>query len=317
PVLTGTVNLQSADFYLTDETTAAQFEPVTLTEADVLMLERNFGIRVTEADTSTFVFYDALAMDLTVTMDRDVWLRSRGNPDMNIQFTGSLDLQKEPYQDQQLFGTIDVIEERSYINQFGRRFNIQKGLLTFNGPATDPRLDIEAAYVVRSRGSQEAEITITLDVTGRLDELDIELGSDPQTDYTNIVSYIATGRPADKAFQLGGVQDVGAGLALGQLANIVEGAAGEELGLDVIEIQQDGLQGATVTAGKYLSPRLYAAVSWPISFSNTNRDNATTLTTTSQQFITLEYELYNWLLARLIARQSRAIQFKLLYEYSY
>jgi hypothetical protein len=71
-----------------------------------------------------------------------------------------------------------------------------------------------------------------------------------------------------------------------------------------------------VTAGKYLSTRLYAAVSWPISFSNTTRESATT-TTTNQQFITLEYELYNWLLARLIARQSRAIQFNLLYEYSY
>ncbi len=323
PVLQGTVRLISADVYLTEETAAEDFEPVKLTERDLEMLEEYFGIRPTEADTTTFDFYAALDMDLKVRMNRDVWLRSRKNPDMNIQFTGELDLQKRPQQDQQLFGTIEVIPARSYINQFGRRFIISEtpregitNTLTFNGPATDPVLSLQADYEVRSRSSQGTEIIITLALTGRLDDLKLELASDPQTDMTNIVSYLATGRPADEAFQLGGAGSggalgTGAELAIGQLANIVENAAGSELGLDVIEIQQEGLQGATITAGKYLSRRFYASVSWPISFANTVQENAAG----SRRF-TIEYELFNWLLARIVS-DGATIRLNLLYEYAY
>ena len=320
PVLDGTVRLMSADIFLTEETTADEFGPVTLTEEDVQMLERHFGIRVTEADTTTFQFYEALAIEnLSVEMDRDVWLRSRKNPEMNIQFTGELELQKAPYQQQQLFGDIEVLQERSFINQFGRRFEIESGRLSFNGPATDPQMDITASYEVRSRSSQEPEITITLVVTGRLDDPSLEMQSDPQTDITNIVSYLATGRPADQAFQLGGTSSgvigTGAGLAIGQLTNIIENAAGAELGLDVIEIQQQGLEGATITAGKYLSRRLYASVSWPITLNRSSAQQATAAATGSRKF-TIEYELFNWLLLRMTSDGS-TLGLNLLYEYAY
>ncbi|MFQ5571426.1 MAG: translocation/assembly module TamB domain-containing protein, partial [Rhodothermales bacterium] len=318
PELNGTVQLLSADIYLTDETTADEFGPVELTEQDLQMLERHFGLRVTEADTTTFQFFDALAMDLTVEMERDVWLRSPKNPEMNIQFTGDLELKKEAHREQQLFGSVKVIPERSYINQFGKRFNIttdptkSTNTLTFNGPATDPLLDMAADYEVRSRGSRENELVVTLLVKGGLDNLTLELRSEPETDLTNIISYIATGRPAGQAFQQIGV-GTGAEIAFSQLAGFIQSAAGSELGLDVIEIRNEGLQGATVTAGKYLSRRFYFAVSWPISF--TNNASSETGTNTGKQF-TIEYELFNWLLLRMV-RVGPTISFNLLYEYAY
>lgn len=316
PVLGGNLNVLSADVYITDETTSTEFEPVTLEERDLQRLEQRFGVRVAEADTSTFVFYDALAMDLRVNLERDVWLRSSSSPEMNIQFTGDLTVEKDPYQDLALFGSIDVIPTRSYIDQFNRRFSIESGIITFNGPVLELFMDVQAEYAVRSRRSQGNEITILLSVEGRLDDLDLELSSDPATDQTNIISYLATGRPADEAFQLGGREALGAGtnLALGQLTSFVESAAGSELGLDVIEIQQDGLNGASVTAGKYVSRRLYVSVSQPISFRGTDTGQNTNGNT---RVFTIEYELLDWLLLRLLSSGTNNVRLNLLYEFAY
>lgn len=319
PVLTGDLQIISADIYLTEETTSEEFLPVALTDADLRILEQRFGIRVAEEDTTTFDFYVALTMDLNVELERDVWLRSESNPEMNIQFTGDLELRKQANQEEQMFGVIEVIPQRSYINQFGRRFNITSGTLTFNGPSTLPFLDVQAAYEVRSRGNQGEEITINLNLSGTPEDLDTELSSDPSTDLTNIISYIATGRPADEAFQLGGtgtLADRGAGLALGQVANVIENAAGSELGLDVIEIKQEGLRGATVTAGKYLTRQLYVSVSQPISFSGNSGQESAASNSTSTRVITIEYELFEWLLAR-AASDGSSIRALLLWEYAY
>ncbi|GIV61425.1 MAG: translocation/assembly module TamB [Rhodothermaceae bacterium] len=324
PVLSGDVELVSADFFLTEEA-AAEFEPVELTEEDQRTLEVRFGLRLTEADTTTFDYYRALTItDLTVRMERDTWLRSKKNPTMDIQFTGNLEVQKAPYEDPLVFGTITVIPERSRIVQFGKRFDIQSGTLTFNGPATDPIMNIQAQYVVRARGTGENEVTITLAVEGRLDNLDVTLGSDPQMEFADIISYLAFGRPAGEALQLGGGGasssgsggrpwlDPAAGLALGQIAGLIEDLAGTGLGLDVIEIEQNGLDGATLTAGKYVSPRLYVAVSQPIAF----RRSGTTLAEEVPTQVTLEYEIIDRLLIRLLRRGS-VIRINLKWEYAY
>src|SRR5690606_24991418 len=114
----------------------------------------------------------------------------------------------------------------------------------------------------------------------------------------------------------GTLADRGAGLALGQVANLIENAAGTELGLDVIEIRQEGLRGATVTAGKYVTRRLYVSVSQPISFSGDGGQEAIANTDAATRVITIEYELFEWLLAR-VASDGSALRALLLWEYAY
>ena len=321
PFLTGTVRLVNTDIRPTEESTDIEFGPVEFTEADVRMLERYFNIRVTAADTTTFVLYDALAMDLNVEIEQDVWLRSRKNPEMNILLSGSLDLKKAPYEDQRLTGTVQVIPERSYVRQFGRRFDIRNGRVTFVGPATDPLLDFQAAYAIPTQNSQGEAITILMNAEGSIqdkDGLTLELRSEPVSlDQADIISYIATGRPAAEAFQLsgGGTLEVGTDLALNQLTNLIASAAGAELGLDVVEIQQEGSRGATVTAGKYVSRRLFASVSWPISF-NTGTTSPTGAGTESNKEVVIEYEVFKWLLVRLLSDTS-TLGMSLLYQYAY
>ncbi len=334
PQLEGAVDLLSGDFYI-GAAGGPDVEEVPLTEEDLRTLQRRFGVSISEADTTTADTYAALAMELDLSIQRDVWLRSRTNPEMAIQFTGDLDVQKPPYEELQLFGSIEVIPTRSYVNQFGKRFNITDGMLTFNGPPADPVLDVAASYEVSARRDRSSQVTIDLGVEGRLDDLDLTLSSTPQMETTDILSYIATGRPASETF-LGsgssgtarngtGTQTAGqtagqaaAGFALGQAAGFFENLGAAEAGLDVVEIEIDQLRGAVLTAGKYYDidglPRpLYVGVSQPIGTTTTTADNTSSESAPTQ--ITLEYELTDWLLLRLL--RQNALRVNLLWEYAY
>ncbi len=311
PVLNGSVNVASADLFLTEE--IEEFEAVKLSLEDLQTVEQRFGIRISEKDTTTFSFYDALSMDLTVQLSRNTWLRSKKSPEMDIQFTGDLEVRKERKQFAQVFGTIEVIPERSRIVQFGKTFSITKGTLTYNGPIDDPILDIEAEYDIRAWRNPENQVTITLAANGRFDDLDVELSSDPTMEMTDIVSYIAFGRPASESLHLGGSGTGGSlatDLALGQIAGLIEDVAGTGLGLDVIEIEQQGLD-ARLTAGKYVHRRVYLAISQPL---NLGSNSSSSVSSTPE--ITAEFEMLKSLLLRVLSRRS-SISVNLLWQYAY
>ncbi len=319
PVVKGRVSLTDTDIYLDQSTPAAEVAPVQLTARDLRIVEDRFGYKIAARDTSTFVFYDALTLDMTVEMGRDMWIRQSGNPQIAIQFSGDLELNKQPNQEIGIFGTIEVIPERSYVNQFGRRFLITSGEIDFNGGPTDFVMNVETEYRVKKRRNDQPEATITLALNGRLDNPTLTLGSDPPMEQTDIVSYIATGRPADQSLQLGGgggggggAFDSGAALATGQLASIIEGVAAEGLGLDVIEIQTSGFN-TELVAGKYVTPKLYLGIQQPITVTR-SQDDPTRQNNAPQ--VTLEYEVIDWLLLRLSGGSS-ALQGNLLWEYSY
>lgn len=316
PELQGNVRVISGDIFLTEETTAPELEQVELSAEDLLTVERRFGIHVTAADTSTFDLYNALAMELDVNIERNTWIRSQVNPVMDIQFSGSLDLTKAHYEDINIFGTIEVVPQRSRIVQFGRRFDIASGTLTFNGPANDPRISITAEHEPRpfGRTAGEEEVVITLTLEGQMsDQLDLTLGSEPQMPNADILSYLATGRPASSGLLLGGGgEEVLQGLALDQITMLMEGIASAGLGLDVVTIDQ---RGGTphLTAGSYVSSRLFLAVSQPIGDA---RGLGTRRLRENTPTITVEYEVTNWLLLQLM-QHAQSVHLNLQWEYAY
>lgn len=313
PLITGSVQVTAADVFLTEE--IADFEPVQLSLEDLQTVEQRFGIRITESDTTTFDFYNALSMTLKVQLSRNTWLRSKKNPTMDIQFTGDLDVQKNRRENAQVFGTIAVIPDRSRIVQFGRTFQITRGTLTYNGPIEEPILDIEAEYAIRAWRNPDNEVTITLTTSGRPDNLDVKLSSDPTMELTDILSYIAFGRPAAESLHLGGTGTGGSlatDIAIGQVAGLIESIAGTGLGLDVIEIEQQGLD-ARLTAGKYVHRRVYVSISQPL---NLGSSNATSSTVQDPREITAEFELLQSLLLRLLTRRG-SISVNLLWQYAY
>jgi len=319
PVLNGDVRVVTGSVYYTEALaeTGGSLSAVSLTQQDQLTLEERFGIRLTEADTTTFDTYQALSLDLTVEIQRDTWLRSNGNPELNVQFTGDLDVQKAAGDtDPRIFGSVDVVGERSTLIQFGQEFQITEGSLTFNGDPYSPFLDLKAVFDQRARGTQGSEVRITLSLSGRPETLSPELSSEPPMDTRNILSYLATGRPANALFS-GDSGSEGGGfatkVALGQATNFVENLAASELGLDIVRLDVRPEGTSYLTVGRYVTPRFFASIQQPVFTSSTETS------VQSAAFIpdvTLEYQATEYLMLRSRSNQ-QSLQFNFLFEYAY
>jgi translocation and assembly module TamB len=323
PRLSGDVTVVSGDFYADATEGQADVDDVALSEDDRQTLERRFGIRLAAADTAATDAYDALAIDsLSLRIERNAWLRKSANPEMDIQFTGQLDVAKRPFQDLEAFGTIEVVPERSRLEQYGKVFEIDEGTLAFNGPPDAPVLDITAAFEPRTRATGDAAVRILLRVEGRPEDPSLTLSSEPPMETSDIFCYIATNSPCGQFAQGGGGGGGGGangslggslatGVALGQAASLVEGLVASEVGLDVFRLQ-DRPTGLFLVVGQYLTPRLYVGVEQPLT-----RDPQAENTTASQvPDVTLEYELQRWLLLRAQRRQT-ALRLNFLLEYGY
>lgn len=299
PVVEGDVDVQSLDVYMDELVGMEGLEEVVLSEEDLRMLRERFGY-LPERQSTRAPISDRLTADIEVDLGRDSWLRSEATPEMAVAFTGRLTAHLRPGQDPDLDGSVQVIEGRGFIEQFGRRFEPAEGTVTFLGPPGATRLDLSATYTVPSYGDPDnAEATIILNVEGTQDSLSLELSSDPPMENADIVSYIATGRPAAGALSFGGDGDdgglvsAGANLAVGQVLGAVEGAAEQSVGLDVVEIRREGLREATLVAGKYVSPRLYVGFAQPV---NLREGAGLSLGGEGSSEIEIELQALRWLL---------------------
>lgn len=306
PKITGRLQLNDTDLYADAFGSGAEATPVELTKEDLRMLEFYFGYDTRRVRQQTQSVIEPWEMDLHVTVGSNTWLRRARAPEMRVQLDGSLDVKKAAHDSIQMFGSISVQPTRSYFSQFGKRFDVTSGSVTFNGPLTEWNADFNARYMVPSiQDPGASEATITLNVTGSVDSLHLTLGSDPTMETADIVSYLAVGRPASSAAELGGgdAANFGASLAAGQLSSLIENAAGKSIGLDVVEVRHNGIEGATIVAGRYVNSRLFVGFEQPLVFKSEN-DNKVTRAVDRTTQLQLEYRLYRWLLSTLEGNQS-------------
>lgn len=308
PIFQGNVSVEESDIYMTEELMADEVDPVKLTDRDLRILERRFGYRVANQDTTTWDFYEALDLSLDAKIGRDVWFRSYANPKMDIEFSGDLTVRKPPLEENTLNGTINVNPSRSRVVQFARKFEITSGTIQFNGIVDEALVDIKAQYVVPSRYGGD-EVKIGLAITGQVGDLNLELTSDPQMDTGAMVSYLTTGRPPGEG-SVGGSQ--AAELAVSSLSNLVEGFANSQLGLDVVDIQVNPAAGTYLTVGKYVSPKVYVSLTQPLVTSSSYQVGDAA----HQTEATIEYELVSWLVAQ-IASSRNHLQVNMVWEFAF
>lgn len=305
PVVEGDVRIESLDVYLDQVLGAASesLRAVELTEEDFRMLEERFGY-VPDSTPQGPPLSDRLTADLSVEFSRDSWLRKSASPEMAVAFTGEVDATLRPGDEPALSGTLEVIERRGYIEQFGKRFELNEGTVTLDGAPSSAALDLAATYSVPSRGNpDDAEATIVLAISGTQDSLSLTLSSEPPMENADILSYLATGRPASSALAFngegdgeGGLMATGADIALGQIAGAIEGAAARRVGLDVVEIRREGLLQATLVVGKYVTPKLFVGFARPI----TRREgDGLSLGQESETEIEVEVQAWRWLLVNI------------------
>jgi translocation and assembly module TamB len=215
---------------------------------------------------------------------------------MNIELSGRIRVKQEPGQEMQFFGQVEPVPGRGGLDMYGRSFTLTEGEITLNGPATSTTLDVTAQYQVPTQGGggDDAGVLIDVDAKGRPDSLQLEFSAEPSMSQDDIISYIVTGRPAsDNPLASQGSGTSGGQLAVGALTGVLAGQAGEKLGFDVFQIRQNGAQGLTLTAGRYLASKLFVSLQQPLQSGSASTEDVSR--TTSGPGFELEYSLERWL----------------------
>jgi autotransporter translocation and assembly factor TamB len=243
------------------------------------------------------VLLEKLRMDVDFTINRNTWLRSR---DANIEmFT------EEPvrvHREADALALTGVIStDRGEYSFLSKRFEIKRGSATFiGGPEMNPILQAQGEYEVALAGRQNFNIRVLIGGTLDRPKLTLESDAQPPISQSDLLSYLAFGRSSTSLVQLEGSglsgftatgNLIGAGarlatqrmaaVALGVMADEMEGEAAKGIGADVFNITPSDvptelgavgsfLQGTRVEAGKYLSPYFFLALqtqlqlkSWP------------------------------------------------------
>nr|WP_166211231.1 translocation/assembly module TamB domain-containing protein [Lysobacter telluris] len=229
--VTGRVGVPSADIDL------ARLDRGATTSPDVVVLDP----ATPDAKAAT-----PLALDLTLVLGDDVHLRGFG---LDGTLDGSLQVGAPAGAPLRATGRLQV--GGRYL-AYGQKLDITRGDLAWNNdPIGDPRLDIRAQREV-------GDVTAGIDVSGRASRPHAQVWTDPATDQSQALAYLALGRPLSTASNDEAQQLDAAGAALAAGGNLIASQLGAKLGLDAAGVSQSRTLGASVLGvGKYLSPRLY------------------------------------------------------------
>ena len=293
------MRLDRTNFFVGTEAAQAKVEKVELTPADVRRVARDFGPSVLARANAAPGLMERAKLDLTIVMPRRVWIRRTSSPKTDIELSGRIRLTQEPGQEMHFFGKVEPVPDRGTLELNGRQFRLTEGDIYLAGPVDSTRLDVNASYQVPTQGGGDDEgVLINAHATGRLDSLMLEFTSDPSMSQDDILSYIVTGRPTsdNPLFEGQGQGGPGAGeeIAMGTLTGAISNAAGPGLGFDVFQIRQEPSRGLTLTAGRYLSSRLFLDLQLPLQM-NTSQQSGSNLGPGFE----LEYRLRRWLRADL------------------
>ncbi|MCG8603490.1 translocation/assembly module TamB domain-containing protein [bacterium] len=213
-------------------------------------------------------FYKKLRGELALSFPKNSWIRSS---DTNIEISGDLVTVKEVGSDIALFGSLSTL--RGHYELLGNRFKISRGNMVFYGqPEPDPGIDIEAEYEFRDPSRQDTDKHIfKVFITGSLSSPEFRFNLDGnQAEQQDVISILVFGQSYDNlpinqkssVSDNSGLDEKATGLLTGQLLKRLSGEIGEELRLDMIQIESGkSFEDARLRIGKYVTPDVFVSVS--------------------------------------------------------
>lgn len=152
-----------------------------------------------------------------------------------------------------VYGEIRV-DDGTY-RAFGQELVIRKGQITFNGPADQPYLSVEA---IRNPNNIEDDVTAGIRVTGPADEPKVDIFSDPAMPQQNALSYVLRGRDLDSESPEGGGAMTTALISMGlSRSSQLVGNVGEAFGIQDLALDTAGAgDDSQVTISGYVYPGL-------------------------------------------------------------
>ena len=227
-----------------------------------------------------------LRMDVALRIDRDVFVRNR-DANIEIYSDGDLLVSVNRAKESLLLDGI-ILSERGEYNFLTKRFQIKRGSATFmNQQEINPALQGTAEYEVRLPAREAIRIRIVLGGTMQNPTIALESDAQPPIPQSDLLAYLAFGKPSASLLQLegsavssggssGGLVGTSAALATKQLATVAIGVAADEfageaaqsLGADVFnitpaDVQSDVgsfLRATEVEFGKYIKTHTFVSV---------------------------------------------------------
>ncbi|MES2010651.1 MAG: translocation/assembly module TamB domain-containing protein [Pseudomonadota bacterium] len=166
-------------------------------------------------------------IDLTLDLGDNFRFRGAG---ADLRLGGQLGVRSAPLTPLRATGTIRVTD--GTYEAFGRKLNIERGIVNFNGPVDNPNLNIRAM-----RRNQEVEAGVEVTGTVRLPR--VKLVSEPNVPEEDKLSWLMFGYGAENA-AAGQQQQLSAGALGGAALGMLGGRAGkgivQHLGIDEFSI---------------------------------------------------------------------------------
>ena len=188
----------------------------------------------------------ALELDLALAMGSDVLLSGFG---LQGALTGELRVLSRAGREMTGQGMLEV---GGRYEAYGQELDVTRGrLLWSNTPVSDPVLDIRAERRIDS-------VTAGIDVSGRASAPRARVWTDPASDESEALAYLALGRPLSSLSGRQASDLDAASAALNAGGSLLAGQLGKQIGLDDAGVMQSrALGGSVLGIGKQLSPRLY------------------------------------------------------------
>ncbi len=232
-------------------------------------LMENFGeeaLEVVELEDEmreSFAPFDSLTIDVIVEFDRRFFIRNTDYLDLEIEPTGLLDLKKNRDEEIELFG--ELFADDGYVRPLGKGFEVEEGAITFTGPYNDPLLYIRSFYIPQTRQKGES-VLLYYNIQGSHLNPEFIFESDPEMEQSDVICYTLFNKPCYslESWQSVFVEDAGSE-AFQELSDVildeVETLATRELGVDIVQIDNSGQNGATaIRTGWYLNERTFFSI---------------------------------------------------------
>ncbi len=216
--------------------------------------ERVVGLEEEDSDSSTL---QRIRSTIRVTLGENVRVDSKG---LKARLGGEVTVKTRPQDVARGEGAIRVVEGE--YKAFGQFVRITRGILRYDDtPLTEPSLDL-----VAEREIKDQDITVAVNVRGRLDNPFITLSSEPAMSSNEALSYLLTGRSLNtlQSNEVASVDRAAESLALSG-GGLLLGSLGTRIGLDEVSVERTDDEDTSVVLGKFLSPKLF--VSYGISIA--------------------------------------------------
>lgn len=180
----------------------------------------------------------------------------------------------------QMNGAIELVEGK--IHYIGMDFEMMKGAVEFRAPYGKPFIEMAAERDI-------SNYTVTVQLRGELDRIQLELYSNPPLERHDIISLMTVGMTKDEAKESKFGSQIGASVAAQQVSKILARPITELTHLDIFRIESTSPTEAEVSRlyiGKNFSDRLSLEFITDINTSD------------ARQTVQAEYLLTDWLLLK-------------------